>query len=288
MSIEELTDIVPPPENPLNAGPAEKWDAVCNELGTQLPSDLRDLALTYGSGHFANNIMVFNPFDEAYRRAVDRELETLRDWNEGEEQEIPYADFPETRSLLPWGADDQSNTLWWVTEGDPDDWPVILYPRAAAEGEFWRLDMSMTTFLSLLFSKSLMGNPIWHSDLLVYPETRQFTPEPLREWYSEIEEVESKSAYELYRENGNKVGFCVQYGAHHDAGMPYWYYVTSVGGQTTGELPGEPPKHDEVPVIADQYEGDQLTKRDCELVGPFLQYFVSYDPPEGWDAQSNA
>ena len=281
MSIEALTDIVAPPENPLNTGPPERWDAVCNELGTQLPSDCRDLALTYGSGYFAGHITVFNPFDDAYRRAVDSNLETHRVWTEGEEHEIPYGFFPEPRSLLPWGEDDQSNSLWWLTEGEPDDWPVVLRPSGNAEGEFYRLDMSMTWFLALLFSKAMSGNPIWKRDHLMYPETRQFTPEPLSVWYPEP--LDYKSVYELYRENGDKARFFVRKESYDTVGCPGLFYIQSIGGQTEGDLQGDPPEYNDAVVVADEYVNGELVEQGCVIERAFVERWRRHSPPEGWE-----
>jgi hypothetical protein len=73
--------------------------------------------------------------------------------------------------LLPWGTDENGNTLHWLTEGVPNDWPVIAESH---DGEIERFDMSMTTFLAKALTREIRPKHIWYwpfADMI-------FTPTP--------------------------------------------------------------------------------------------------------------
>jgi hypothetical protein len=122
MAIEELIAVVPPPLAPLEAGPMERRNEVEKALGVILPDDLYELGLRYGSGRFANEIEVFNPFSKKYLENVDMVSECYRGLKQAEGDDfIPYDIFPKSPGFLPWGDTMNGDVLFWLTEGEPSE-----------------------------------------------------------------------------------------------------------------------------------------------------------------------
>ena len=150
MSIDRLTDLVPPPHRPSEIGSLEQWQAVERELGTALPSDYRDFVFTYGSGLFAQFYRVYNPFAASeftalvpsVRRVCAAVGEIKRDWPDV----VPYKIHPDKPGLLPWGNDENGNEYYWFTSGPPDSW-LVLSDEVRGEG-FREYGRCMTDFLA--------------------------------------------------------------------------------------------------------------------------------------------
>jgi hypothetical protein len=53
--------------------------------------------------------------------------------------------FPDPGGLLSVGADINGNTLFWLTKGEPDEWPVVYMDDDFLEYDLY--EMSLTTFL---------------------------------------------------------------------------------------------------------------------------------------------
>ena len=54
--------------------------------------------------------------------------------------------------LLAVGSDDNGRFIFWLTEGEPDDWPILVWPL---DRHFVRIEKSLTEFLYQLFSGAL-------------------------------------------------------------------------------------------------------------------------------------
>ncbi len=164
MSVTELSAVVPPPAQPRDVGDLAAWSAVEARVGTRLPTDFREFVFRYGTGVFNDpgRLCVFprNPlapdFEARFRADLDwvRQMKALAG-----EGEFPYGVFPTAPGLILWADDDNGCMFFWLTEGDPDDWPVLVTPPG---GYFWeRFDMPMTSFLAQAFSRRLVCGP-WH------------------------------------------------------------------------------------------------------------------------------
>lgn len=145
--LDELTSLVPPPDDP---PPAVDWDAARAVLGVELPADYRALVGRYGAGSIAGLGLLVPGHPN---RHVDllRQVEPQR-WalqtliEQGIEQ--PYA----PGDLLPWGIDEAGNCVWWVLAGS---WPVVANE---ARGEDWqRYDGGAVAFLVAILS----GRETW-------------------------------------------------------------------------------------------------------------------------------
>jgi hypothetical protein len=151
MAIEELVKIVRPPERPLETGSQKEWEAVEASLGVRLPQDLHQLCAMYGSGEFGS-IIVFNPFSSGYRRHIDELVNMYRSLKMMHGDEIPYAIYPDASGLFPCGATLDGGTIFYLTAGGPDSWPLILLGHVY---QWQRLDMSISTFLATACSGQL-------------------------------------------------------------------------------------------------------------------------------------
>jgi hypothetical protein len=176
MGIKGLTAIIPPPPRPVDTN-LKEWPQVEAGIGYALPPDYRQFCVTYGRGSFADpttRIDVLNLLSPTDRKALSRECEdcellrTDEDW--------PHRVHPARPGLLLWGRDVDGNRLFWLTEGKPAKWPVLVYPHGDAE--FIRFDIPLTTFLAKAFKKEI-NTLIWgpkkfaeRSKLTFVPRTR--------------------------------------------------------------------------------------------------------------------
>lgn len=153
MPIKELIAVVPPPDHANEGGPLEAISNVESALGTPFPKDILDFGIRYGTGMFADTVEVFNPFSSKYLEAVHEVSDLYRDLKRAEgDQFIPYAIYPKNPGLLVWGTDVNGHTMFWLTEGQPEKWPLVLM---TVDGQFEQLKMSMTTFLAKIFSRTM-------------------------------------------------------------------------------------------------------------------------------------
>src|SRR5262245_25855607 len=129
MAIEELLRVVAPPEQPLETGDAAQWAEVERLLGTRLPRDLYDFATHCGSGLV---------IDASGRWLLSRCVRWYLGQLEGgggllraqrglpARYGTPYGVFPDRPGWLLWGTTSNGDALCWVTEGEPDAWPLLL------------------------------------------------------------------------------------------------------------------------------------------------------------------
>ena len=149
MEISELLAAVTPPAKPVENGPREVIPSVEAKIGLRLPEDLIQFAEQYGSGTLGTTLTVYNPFSEHYHLDSGKitNLYRMLKQNEGDEF-IPYDIHPSNPGLYSFATDVNGHTLWWLTEGEPEKWPILLMTVDAA---FERWEMSMTTFLAKIF-----------------------------------------------------------------------------------------------------------------------------------------
>jgi len=122
---------MPPPAEPIYPGSRKEWSAFQKKVGLRFPEEYFTLANTYGSGRFlSGEVKIANPFDPDNQSFADRELKTLRETKEIAPAEVPYALFPEAGGLYPFGINGNGHTFLWLTEGGPDEWPILWYTPA--------------------------------------------------------------------------------------------------------------------------------------------------------------
>jgi len=239
MSIQELTALIPPPENPLEIGTDEQWTAMQKELNLELPTDFRDLGMTYGSGGFwgeeSGLVNIYQPFACDFRENVELHKMFLSDEREENASWIPYAVYPEPGGLLVWGGDDNGNGLYWLTEGDPDKWPILVQSHGDDPSEQWeQFDGPMTSFLAKAFTRQIEVS-VWLDWFSLGTKNIEFRP------FKKRIVPQGYSALELYVTNGNKAGFWIK--NVDDTYESLRYLVTHVDGKTEGPLEGVPKEY---------------------------------------------
>ena len=171
MAIEELLAVIPPPENPLETEDNGAWERAQEIVGTKLPQDYLDYGLNYGTGVFCHFFGVINPLYKSYESTVNYNLEVTKECSSF--RDYPYKVFPDSPGLLPWGGDELGHVFHWLTEGDPESWPVVIESH---EGGIERIEVSLTTFLAKAFSNEIRPKDIWYrpfenDELIFVPKT---------------------------------------------------------------------------------------------------------------------
>ncbi|MFF8972234.1 hypothetical protein [Streptomyces sp. NPDC014995] len=127
---------------------AQPWAEIEAEMGTELPSDYKQLCEAFGVGEFSQVVSVW---------CADgtRVTDLLRMWRVLLEDDDPlagpFAPYPihvpgTTGGLIPWGTSRAADMFFWqVTDGAVDAWPVLARMEDAEEWD--RYEMPATEFL---------------------------------------------------------------------------------------------------------------------------------------------
>ena len=165
-TVDDLIGLAPPPEWRIDAGSFGGWDDAERSLGSAIPDDFKLITNVYGSGRFNDLFFLYNPFDshgesghlvnQAFRRdcfglSVLDFYDQIKSIDSGL---CPFLTFPDPGGLLPLGGDLNGGHAFWLMEGMPDDWPLILYPDWT---EIERHDMPLVDFLVQWLSGALPG-----------------------------------------------------------------------------------------------------------------------------------
>jgi hypothetical protein len=153
MTIEVLTDVVPPPETPFEAfgGP---WEPIEKEAGSPLPQDYKDFARLYGSGYFMEFLGVSMPRSANPNTCFEAQLKQTCDTFLGLD-DLPYAMWPEPGGLIPFGSSDDGDFLFWLPRGAPNEWPVVIWSRGLLKFEV--VEHDLTGFLAAVASGEPVG-----------------------------------------------------------------------------------------------------------------------------------
>jgi len=155
--LERLRELLPPPAQPVEPGRPDGWAEVEAALGTELPGDFKAFTEPYGSGTVDDFLYLFNPFaagqDGNLLAEKDRVLAGYRQIRAKYPKRLPLPPFPDPGGVLPLGRTDNGDELYWVTQGDPDGWPVALLEARTALQELHA--MPVTGLLAALAANQL-------------------------------------------------------------------------------------------------------------------------------------
>jgi hypothetical protein len=127
---------------------AQPWAEIEAELGTELPSDYKQLCQAFGVGEFSQAVSVLCA-DET------RVADPLRKWRRllesDDSSDSPFAPYRihvpgTTGGLIPWGISRAADKFFWqVTDSAVDTWPVLAKMEDAEDWD--RYEMTATEFL---------------------------------------------------------------------------------------------------------------------------------------------
>ncbi|MGW7345008.1 SMI1/KNR4 family protein [Streptomyces sp. NPDC054854] len=134
--LNALRLLSPPPERPcLGNG---SWEGLFAELGTRLPGEYVRLMDVYGAGIWSGWLRLHTPLRAGERRFlthVEDVADAYRQLKDGNAGRYPLAIWPEPGGFLPFANSIDGDYLGWLTQGgDPDTWPLIVWPRHANQG----------------------------------------------------------------------------------------------------------------------------------------------------------
>lgn len=154
-ALERLIKAVAPPDKP-SATEGDIPQGI-----PALPRDYLSLIGAYGSGSFyveqvGDLVILLNPYSHDYLKRSQDELDMAREVKRTEGDDyIPYEIYPKSPGLLIWGYGEDRKHYFWLTEGKPDEWPVIVMYDIEI---FTRFDVPMTEFLRQLFCGEIECN----------------------------------------------------------------------------------------------------------------------------------
>jgi len=123
--------LIPPPTSPyLGEG---TWNDVFDELGTPLPSEYVTLMNLYGAGTWRYWLRMFIPLRPTFASHIREVLDGYRFLRENHPAAFTLAVWPEPGGFLPFAESVEGDHIGWLTEGSPDDWPLIVDARHAEQ-----------------------------------------------------------------------------------------------------------------------------------------------------------
>ncbi|MFI1834169.1 Lsr2 family DNA-binding protein [Streptomyces olivaceoviridis] len=175
--LERLAELCPPPST---EQPPVDWPSVEATLGLRLPKDYKRLTAAYDPGCFANYLWIYDPrHTSVHVNLVGPLAERIREQMCSDHARGIYPSPVSPELLLPCGATDNGEYLFWVTDPreDPDAWTIAVNE---ARGPRWfTYDGTLTQFLASVFSGDT-AVPQFPKDLL--QGGTGFEPSRLDEW----------------------------------------------------------------------------------------------------------
>lgn len=157
-SLNALKEVLRPPNIPCETPDSSDWQLVETSLGMGLPEDYKDFISCYGTGAVDQFLWVLNPFsNNKYLNLLDAgsaQLEVLRQLRDDFGENIPYPLGSDSNGLYPWAITDNGDVLYWLCNGVPSDWLIVVNE---ARAPCWReFKCSMSEFLARLITRELI------------------------------------------------------------------------------------------------------------------------------------
>ncbi|MFD4936626.1 SMI1/KNR4 family protein [Streptomyces virginiae] len=122
---DALARLVTPPTAPVEA--RGDWTAAETALGVRLPDDYKWLVATYGWGEFCDLLHLHTPFGANRYNRVEWQSAHPTESPERDRERYPYPLHPAPGGLLIWGTTMDADRLCWLTDGEPEEWPVVVW-----------------------------------------------------------------------------------------------------------------------------------------------------------------
>lgn len=161
MSIDQLLAVVHPPVTPVATGSPDLWPEVEKQLGTRLPPDYKEFISLYGTGDFYRFLGILSPFSKRDSLITNnkRYLPVFKNLS-GIARDVVLT-FPDSGGLIICGGDENGNTLFWQTGGEPATWPIVYASEELIDYEVFETDL--TGFLAGWVSGDIRPHLIDHS-----------------------------------------------------------------------------------------------------------------------------
>ncbi|MFD5413022.1 SMI1/KNR4 family protein [Streptomyces nojiriensis] len=128
---DTLARLVTPPTVPVDA--RGDWTAVENAAGVRLPDDYKRLVGTYGWGEFCDFLYLRTPFGASEHNGIAWQRTYPPGSPDPDRERYPYPLHPAPGGLLIWGTTMDADRLCWLTGGEPEEWPVVVW---SSEGRY--------------------------------------------------------------------------------------------------------------------------------------------------------
>jgi hypothetical protein len=133
MVIDELLEVLPVPDSPVETGRGKDWGVVTDLFGAPLPTDYMIFIERYGSGQIGRWLTVFNPFSSNTHLSLRDQFFRILSGLNATKKEFPKScPFPllfEPDGLLPWGISIDGDIFFWQTKGVSGLWTIVVIGR---------------------------------------------------------------------------------------------------------------------------------------------------------------
>ncbi|MER5586011.1 SMI1/KNR4 family protein [Streptomyces asoensis] len=166
-----LLRLIPPSAG---AGVTVDWEAVERAWGLVFPPDFKEFLAHYGGGLSDLDLGVLVPATVTPETCDEPgapkggmgfiTADTRATWVDTEPTGVDAA----AEDLVTWGADGSADLYCWLTHGDPEDWPVVLFSHGV---DTWTLfDCGMAEFLRRVLSadgraEAMQESALWGAGL---------------------------------------------------------------------------------------------------------------------------
>ena len=157
---DRLLALAPPPSSPVNAGSPDLWLRLRMLSARAYPADYKWLINTYGSGEYCDLLWLLTPSppwpDDLLSQIEPCWRAIGRGGTMDSSEQCPFPIFPEPGGLLPAGGDTNGGSIFWITDGPPGEWSLVLYDWRGGY-VYERHRMSLVDFLVGWLSGEIQG-----------------------------------------------------------------------------------------------------------------------------------
>ena len=157
MDVKNLNYFLKSKNNNFENNDLQKWIEAELQIGIELPLDYKEFINAYGTGSRNDFMWILTPFDKSEyinfttmgpkicKAYVTSKL-TCPDY-------FKHDVFPTTGGILPWGYTENGDELYWLTEGNSNEWKIIVYESRSSD--FYEYNMGMVQFIYELITKKI-------------------------------------------------------------------------------------------------------------------------------------
>lgn len=136
----------------------EEWLDVQRQHNVKFPSDYMGFIDLYGTGAIDNFLWIFSPWTENdnlnFFVNMKKSMCAYRYLHEESSKDYPFVLYPAANGLLPFGATDNGDELYWQNSDDnPDFWKLIIYESRSTV--YYEYNLTFTDFLAGLLEGSI-------------------------------------------------------------------------------------------------------------------------------------